>query len=123
MTAKNFDPTKEVVFETHRHTPLQVVRWKEQRVALTTSGSSQELVIPAGAQLIEITAQQDCFVNFANATGVIASSTIASDGSRFFAAGVQVIPVPFDPGTTTPMSHVAVIQDTVAGIFQIEEVE
>ena len=122
MTAKNLAATKEVIFETHRHTPLQAVRWTGQRVGLTTTVASQELVIPSGAQLLEITAQKDCYIIFGAATGITATSTIANDLSRFFAAGVQVVPVPFSAGTT-PYTHIAVIWESEAGIFQIEEVE
>ena len=94
---------------------LQVTTWSEKRVAVTTSGASQLLVLPTDSELVEITAQENVYINFGDNT-VVATSTIADDESRFFLAGVQVIPVPVNA------THVAVIQESAAGIFQVEKV-
>lgn len=102
--------------------PLQVARWSGQRDSKTTSVSSQRITLPTGAKLIEITAVNPVFINFGDVT-VDASSTIAIDGSRIFLAGVQVVQVPLDPATGLPYTHVAVIQVSAAGIFQIEELQ
>ena len=109
------------IFE-ESQTPLQVVRWTEQRVAVTTTVSSQRLTLPTGADLIEITAVEPVYINFGDNT-VDASSTIASDGSRIFLAGVQVVQVPIDPATDLPYTHLAVIWLVAAGVFQVEELD
>ncbi len=101
-------------------TPLQVARWSGQRESVTTTASSQRITLPAGADLIEISAAEAVFLNFGD-DAVDASSTIADDGSRLFLAGVQVAPVPLDPATGTPYTHVAVLQVATAGLLQVEE--
>lgn len=100
--------------------PLQVARWSGQRDSKTTSGSSQRITLPTGSKLIELTAVNSVFANFGG-SGVNATSTIANDGSRLFLAGVQVVQVPLDPATGIPYTHVAVIQQTEAGVFQVEK--
>lgn len=101
--------------------PLQVVRWSGQRVAVTTSGVSQRLVIPADSDCIEITLINDTYVNFGDVT-VEATTAIASDGSRLMLAGVQLVPMPLDPVTGDAYTHVAVIRAATNGVFQIEKV-
>lgn len=110
----------DIVFDTHQHTPLQITRWTEQRIGATFTGSNQALLIPVGAIVIELSATENCFINFGD-SGAVATSTIANDGSRLFLAGVQVIVVPLDGDV--PFTHIAVIQQAAAGILQIEEVE
>lgn len=123
MTIKRLAPTDEYVFETHRHTPLQVTRWSEKRVALSFNNVTDRLIIPVGAVLVEITATENCFINFGDVT-VDASSTIATDGSRLYLAGVQVVPVPLDSqDPRVPFTHIAVIRESKSGIFQCEELE
>ncbi len=124
MSIKRLAPTDEYVFETHRHTPLQVTRWSEKRVALSFNGTSDRIIIPAGAVLVELTATENCFINFGDDT-VVASSTIATDGSRLYLAGVQVVPVPLDSqDPRIPFTHIAIIKETGSGgIFQCEELE
>ncbi len=102
------------------NTPLQVARWSGQRDSVTSSGSSQRITLPTGADLLEITAVNPVFINFGGSS-VDATSTIADDGSRLFLAGVQVVQVPLDPATGDPYTHVAVLEVSSAGIFQIEE--
>lgn len=102
-------------------TPLQTVRWSGQRAAVTTSGSSQRITLPAGSKVIEITAVTDAYLNFGDNT-VEATSTIANDASRLMLAGVQVIPVLLDPATGEEYTHVAVLQSSTPGIFQVEQV-
>ena len=100
--------------------PLQITRWSGQRESVTSSASSQRITLPTGADLIEISAAEAVFLNFGD-NAVDATSTIADDGSRLFLAGVQVAPVPFDPATGIPYTHVAVLQVATAGLLQIEE--
>lgn len=111
----------DIVFDAHRHAPLQITRWTERRIAATFTSSNQALLIPSGAIVIELTATENCYINFGG-SGAVASSAIATDGSRLFLAGVQTIVVPLDTGIV-PFTHIAVIQHTVAGILQIEEVQ
>ena len=110
-----------VIPKSGKGTPLQITRWSGQREFKTTSGTSQLIVLPVGSKVIEITAVKDVYVNFGDATPV-ASSTIASDGSRLLLAGVQVIPVPINPATGVEYLKVAVIQESESGIFQVEQV-
>ena len=110
----------DIVFETHRHTPLQVTRWSEQRVGVTFTASNQIMeILPVGAILVELTATENCFINFGGGS-VVATAAIAVDESRLFLAGVQVVPVPLD-GSGDPFTHVAVIQQSVSGVLQVEE--
>ncbi len=123
MTIKRLDATDEYIFETHRHQPLQVTRWSEKRVAVGFNVTSARVEIPAGAVLVEITATENCFINFGDVT-VEASSTVAVDGSRLFLAGVQIVPVPLDAQTPrVPYTHVAVIAEAADGTLQVEELE
>lgn len=109
-------------FGTHSHVPLQVTRWTEQRDFIAFTGTSQRITLPEISELIELSATENCFINFGDST-VVASSTIASDGSRLFLAGVQVVPVPIDIVTDEPFTHLAVIRNTVDGTLQVEKVE
>jgi len=110
-----------VIPQEGKDVPLQITRWSGKREFKTTSGTSQLITIPVGAQVLEITAELDVFINFGDDTPV-ASSTIADDGSRYFPAGVQVVPIPINASTGKEYLKVAVIQKTVAGIFQVEKV-
>jgi hypothetical protein len=101
-------------------TPLQVARWSGQRESVTSSGTSQRITLPTGADLIEISAAEAVYLNFGGGA-VDATSSIADDGSRLFLAGVQVVPVPLDPATSIPYTHVAVLQVATAGLLQVEE--
>ena len=101
--------------------PLQIIRWSGQRVALTTSGTAQLIVLPSDTVCIEITSVQDVFMTFGDDT-VVTTKTIANDGARLFIAGVQVVPIPLDPATGLAYTHVSVIEDTLPGIVQIEQV-
>ena len=103
------------------NTPLQVVRWSEQRASFVADGTTERLVIPNNAKLIEISAVENCFINFGDVT-VNATTTIATDGSRLFLAGVQTVPVPLDPATLAPYTHVAALRQATDGIFQVEQV-
>ena len=109
------------VFPASGNVPLQVVRWTEQRTSIVLGGASVRVTLPAGSEVIELTATENCFINFGDNT-VDATAVIATDGSRLFLAGVQVVPVPIDPATDEPYTHVAAIQDATAGILQIEQV-
>ena len=115
--------SRQIVFPgSDNNTPLQVVRWTEQRAFITVGADSARVEIPNNAALIELTALESCYINFGD-DSVDATSTIASDGSRLFLSGVQVIPVPIDPTTDEPYTHVAAIQQSTAGILQLEQVD
>lgn len=102
-------------------TPLQVLNWTQQRAGLAFTGSTDRLALPSGAGAIEISATENCYINFGDSS-VEATSTIANDGSRLFMAGVQVVPMPVNSDGSTP-THMAVIQVASAGIVQVERVE
>lgn len=120
---KRLAPTDEYVFETHRHQPLQVTRWSEKRIAIGFNSGTQRMLIPAGAVLVELTATENCFINFGDVT-VDASSTVATDGSRLFLAGVQIVPVPLDSqDPRVPYTYVAVVSEAADGTLQVEELE
>lgn len=99
---------------------VQVLRWSGQREFIDFSGTTARVTLPAGAQLIEIAATEDCYLNFGGAT-VDATGTPGDDASRLFIKGVQQVPVPIDPGTDEPYTHVAAIQSATAGRVQVEK--
>lgn len=101
-------------------TPLQVVRWDGARVASTITASSVALVMPS-TTLVEITATQNCYIRFGTGAPT-ASASIANDTNRLFMSGVQIVPVPIDPGTGVAYTHVAVIRVDTDGFFQVEAV-
>ena len=114
--------SRQIVFPgSDSNVPLQIVRWTEQRAFITVGARSARVEIPKNAALIELPALESCFINFGDVI-VEATSVIASDGSRLFLSGVQVIPVPIDPATDEPYTHVAAIQQSTAGILQLEQV-
>jgi len=121
MSLKLLTATLEYVFQTHRHQPLQITRWTAQREFKDFTATSQEITLPTGSALIELTATQNCFIKF-GATPVTATTVIADDGSRLFLAGVQVIAVPLD-GSNDPFVSMAVIRESVDGTLQVEKVE
>lgn len=102
------------------NTPLQVVRWSGARQAVVSSASSKVIPLPAGLEGMEISAVEDVYISFGGDDTIVASSTIASDGSRLFLAGVQVVPVPINPVTAAPYTFMAVIRKSTDGIFQVE---
>lgn len=101
--------------------PLQVVAWSGKRGAVTTTGASQRITLPANTRCTEIVSLQNCFLAFGD-DAVIASSVIADDGSRCFLAGQQIVPVPRDSSGDL-FTHIAVIKATgPGGLFQVEKV-
>jgi hypothetical protein len=101
--------------------PLQVVLWSAQRDSIILGPASLRVEIPNNAALIELSASENCYINFGDVT-VVASSVIATDGSRLFIAGVQVVPVPIDPATDEPYTYIAALQQGTGGILQVEQV-
>ena len=101
--------------------PLQVTRWTEKRASIAFTGSTARVVIPVNAEIVELAANENCYINFGDDT-VVATSTITTDDSRLYLAGVQLVPVPIDPATDEPYTHIAAIQSVSAGILQIEQV-
>lgn len=112
---------RQIVFPgSDNNTPLQVVRWTEQRVEITVTGVSARATIPNNAALVELASTEHCYINFGDNT-VDATTTIANDGSRLYLIGVQLIPVPIDLATDEPYTHIAAIRLDTSGILQIEE--
>ena len=102
-----------------RRSALQVPPWTEKRVGGTLTGTTSRVLIPAGATLIEISVTQDCYINFGDVT-VDASSSIATDGSRLFMAGVQIVVVPED-SAGVPLTYMAAIRVSLDGVYQVEQ--
>lgn len=124
MTIRPNTDSDEHVFQ--ESNAMQVARWVGQRESITTSGVSQRITLPAGTTLLEITAQQAVYLNFGDAT-VVASSAIdnksaTDNGNRLFISGVQTIPVPLDDNNE-PWTHLAVVQEASAGVFQVEQLQ
>ena len=112
--------TAEDEFVFTRRSALQI-KTGSNRVGGTIAGTTDRLVIPAGATLIEITATTDCYIRFGDVT-VVATSTIGNDGanSKLFAAGVQIIEVPTISDVLA--THLAFIDFAAAGgIIQVEQ--
>lgn len=102
-----------------RRSALQVASWEaEARIAGTIADATARFELPTGATLIEISATEDCYINFGDDT-VVASSTVANGGSRLFMAGVQIVVVPEDSGV--PFTHLAFIRVSTNGIIQAEQ--
>lgn len=119
MGAKRASQTGSFVFP-EGGVPLQVTEWSQKRAFITVGVASARVVIPVGAELIELTSTEDCYIEFGDGT-VVAEPIIATDASRLFVAGVQVIVVPLD-GAGVPFTQIAAIRESKNGILQIEEV-
>lgn len=100
-------------------TPLQIARWTAKRAFIAVIVTTDRVILPAGATIIELTATQDCFIAFGDNT-VNAVGSIASDASRLFVTGVQAIVIPLD-SSGVPFTHIAAIRDTADGTLQIEQ--
>ena len=101
--------------------PLQIVKWTERRAFINFADPTVRVILPAGAKVIELTATENVYINFGDVT-VNATTTIATDGSRLFLAGVQTVVVPLDSGGI-PFTYIAAFEAGVAGILQIEETD
>lgn len=99
-------------------TPLQVVRWAGERVLIAIGAGSISMVLPSDT-LIELSATENCYIRFGTGAPT-ASSTVATDTNRLFMAGVQVVPIPIDPGTGVAYTHLAVIWVATNGFLQAE---
>ena len=122
MTISIDDQTDALIIATAKgNFPLQIIRWSGQRVALTTTGTAQLIVLPVGSVCIEITAVQTIFLTFGD-DSVVTTKVIENDGARLYLAGVQVVPIPLDPATGKVFTHVSVIEDTLPGIVQLEKI-
>ena len=102
-----------------RRSALQVPAWSEVRVGAAITGTTARFVLPPGATLIELSATEDCFINFGD-VAVDATSTIATDGSRLFMAGVQTVVVPED-SDGVPFTHLAFLRVATNGTIQAEK--
>lgn len=115
------DQTGAMIIATAKgNVPLQIAKWTEQRAFIAVTNVTARVILPAGAVLIELTATEDCYVAFGDVT-VNAVQAIATDASRLFVAGVQVVAVPLD-SDGVPFTYIAAIRESLNGIFQIEEV-
>jgi len=121
MSLKRDAVNEDYVFGTHRGNPLQVTRWTGNRVGVTTGAAAQLIALPAGTEIIEITATENAYVAFGDGTVVATAAVDAT--SRLFLAGVQIVPVPIDGGSDLPYTHMSVIEAASAGVFQVEKVD
>ena len=101
-----------------QETPLQVVRWTNNIIQATTSGTSARTALPSGASLVEIRCTENVYLKFGDVTVVAA----ADNTSSLFLAGTQVVPVPLD-SSGDPETYIAYIQESAAGTLQVEEVQ
>lgn len=101
--------------------PLQVALWTAQRAFVNFTGASARVVLPAGSEIVELTATENCYIAFGDVT-VAADTVIANDASRLFLAGVQAIVVPLD-ANGAPYTYVAALEavGAVNGILQAEK--
>ena len=109
------------VLPASENVPLQVVRWSGKRTSIALGVASVRATLPAGSTVVELTATENCYINFGGGA-VDAVAEIVDDGSRLYLSGAQVVPVPIDPGTSQPYTHIAAIQDATVGVLQIEKV-
>ncbi len=119
MGAKRADQTGVIVFPQENGVPLQIVKWTERRAFINFTDPTARVILPAGAEILEITATENVYINFGDVT-VDASAVIATDDSRLFLAGVQTVVVPLD-GAGVPFTYIAAFTAGVDGIIQVEE--
>ncbi|MCK5318856.1 MAG: hypothetical protein KAJ55_13150 [Anaerolineales bacterium] len=122
MTLKRDTVNEDYVFGAKSSIPLQVTRWTGQRVGVTTSAVAELIQLPAGTELIEVTATENVYVAFGDGT-VVATQSVGNDASRLFLAGVQILPVPINPLGNVPFTHMSVIEESSPGVFQAEKVD
>lgn len=79
------------------------------RVGGTIGASSDRVQLPAGSSVVRVSASSDCYILFG--TGSV--TAVADNTSDLFPKGVEVMAVP--PGAT----HMAVIQLTTGGVYQV----
>lgn len=99
--------------------PLQVALWTAQRAVINFNGTTQRIALPAGSEIVELTATENCFIAFGG-SGVDADGAIVTDASRLYLSGVQAIVVPVD-SSSVPFTYIAAIEQATAGILQIEK--
>lgn len=121
MTIAIDDATAALIIATAGGRPLQITRWSGKRASVTAGAAALRITLPPGAVCVELTAVQNIFLTFGDST-IVTTKVIEDDGARLYLAGVQVIPVPFDPATGLVFTHVSVISDVVSGIVQVEQV-
>ena len=101
--------------------PLQVVRWTGDRVSVAAGTATANVQLPANAQLIELSATENCYIAFGADNSIEATNSIGAV-SRLFMAGVQVVPVPLDPDGNLYTWIAALRAGASDGILQIERV-
>jgi hypothetical protein len=111
--------TEEGEFVFTRRSALQV-KTGINRIGGSVIVTTDRLVIPTGARLIEISVTTDCYIMFGTVT-VDATSTIGNDGvnSRLLQSGVQILEVP-SPGDVLA-THMAFIRLSADGVIQVEQ--
>ena len=100
---------------------VQLLQWSGKRTSIAFAGSTMNVALPTNTEVMELSATEHCYIAFGGA-GVTATTTIADDASRLYLGGVQQVPVPIDPATDLPYTHIAALQLGTAGILQIERV-
>ena len=105
-----------------RRSALQVPAWSGERVSGVVGATTNSLILPPGATLIEITALVNVYINFGSNAAITASSTIEAHGSRLFMLGVRAVVVPED-NSGVPFTHMAFIEAVANGdsVIQVEQ--
>lgn len=100
---------------------VQILRWTGSRASISFAGTTARVALPANAELIELTATEACYIAFGDNT--VDATAAINTVSRLFVAGVQQVPVPIDPSTDEPYTHIAAIEAAAStpGILQIED--
>lgn len=85
---------------------VQVLRWTGERIQLSaTDSASTATALPAGSRVIEIRADEDCYIAFGDSSVEAA----ADETAVLFLRGSQVVGVPLD-ANNEPFTHVSVIR-------------
>jgi hypothetical protein len=103
----------------HGDTPLQLVRWKGERVQVDSiSTASAATALPTGTKIAEVRADEDCYLRF----GGVSVAATQDLNSILFLRGVQTVAIPLDTNNN-PYTHVSVIRKSTSdGVVQIERV-
>jgi hypothetical protein len=105
-----------------RRSALQVPTWSGARVSGVVAATTDSLVLPEGATLIEISALVNIYINFGSNAAITAAVETEVDGSRLFMLGVRAVVVPTD-NDGVPYTHLAFIEAVANGdsVIQVEQ--
>jgi hypothetical protein len=97
---------------------IQILSPSGDRAAVTTSAVSQRLTIPSGAVFVRAAASAACYIKYGDSS---VTATADASANTYFPAGVEPFRVPVISGAQA--THVAVIQESESGVFQIEALQ